>query len=45
MTNEQHKEVIKMHNQGKTTKQIAEYFGVNKNSIRSIIKKHEVNKK
>ena len=44
MTNEQHKEVIKMYKQGKTTREIAEHFGVNRNSIRSIIKKYKENK-
>lgn len=44
MTNKQHKEVIQMHKNGKTQREIAEYFGVNRNSIRSIIKKYKESK-
>lgn len=41
MTNTQHKEVLKLHNKGKSYKEIAKYFGVNENTIRGIIKKSE----
>lgn len=44
MTNKQHKEVIQMHNNGKTQREISEYFGVNKNTIAQIIKKYKENK-
>lgn len=41
MTNQQHKEVISLHKNGWTYRQIAEKYGVNKNTVREIIKKHE----
>ena len=41
MTNQQHKDVISLHNNGWSYRQIAEKFGVNKNTVRGIIKKHE----
>lgn len=45
MTNEQHKEVIKFHKDGKSYREIANYFGVNKNTIRGIIKRSTTSKK
>lgn len=45
MTNTQHKEVVKLHNKGKSYKEIAEYFGVNENTIRGIIKKSKLKNK
>lgn len=45
MTNQQHKEVISLHNNGWTNRQIAEKFGVNRNTIAEIVKKYEAKKK
>lgn len=44
MTNTEHKEVIQLHLQGWSYKQISEKFGVNKSSIAQIIKRYK-NKK
>lgn len=41
MTNQQHKEIISLHKNGWTYRQIAEKYGVNKNTVREIIKKYE----
>ena len=41
LTNQERKEVIRLHNNGKSYKEIAEHFNVNKSTIREIIKKHE----
>lgn len=41
MTAVQRKEIIKLHNEGVTYKQLAEMYGVNKTSVREIIKKYE----
>ena len=47
MTNQNRNLVIQMHNNGYSYAQLAEYFQVNKNTIREIVKKHEnkINKK
>lgn len=41
MTNQQRKEIIKLHKEGYTYVQLAEKYGVNRSSIREVIKKHE----
>lgn len=40
MSNQDRKLVIQMHNTGYSYAQLAEYFKVNKNTIREIIKKN-----
>lgn len=44
MTSKEHKQVIQLHNAGWSYKQIADRFGVNKNSVSSIIKKYKEKK-
>lgn len=41
MTSVQRKEVIKLHNEGYSYRQLAEKYCVNKNTIREIIKGYE----
>lgn len=44
MTNQDRKLAIQMHNNGHSYAQLAEHFSVNKNTIRELVKKHELKK-
>lgn len=44
MTSQEHKDVIRLHKEGFTYRQIAERFKVNMSSVREIIKKDEEKK-
>lgn len=41
MTNNEHKEVIRLHNEGWSYKQIADKFQVNKSTVAGIIKRYK----